>query len=134
MATLESLHALLEQAGNTLDSAAKEIRDIPLEPRIDNIRAIADLLGGIFDLQRQIYQQRPELIPTFLWDLGEDGNPSAELVVRGARRRAENAERVGDVATAISLLQFLLRRQPTGDHVESVASEIARLEKVRNGS
>jgi len=128
MTTLESLYEKLEGATQLLDRAAADIRDIPLEPKSANIRAIAETLSQIFDLQRQIYHQRPELIPTHLWDIRKPGgNPPPELIIRGAFRKVELAERSGDVPLAIQLLEFLLRVQPEGSHVDRAKRELARL-------
>jgi hypothetical protein len=62
MASLENLDGLLQQAGKLLNEAAHEIRDIPLAPE-KNIRAIGEVLIRIFEIQRQIYEQRPDLTP-----------------------------------------------------------------------
>jgi len=92
MATLESLHETLDGAAKLLDQAAGEIRDIPLEPRRDNIRRVGEILGQIFDLQREIYRLRPELIPTSLWEArGINADPSPAQVVEGAFRRIDIA-------------------------------------------
>lgn len=128
MTTFESLYEKLDGATRLLDQAAGEIRDIPLEPKSANIRVIAETLSQIFDLQRQIYHHRPELIPTHLWDIRKpDGNPSPELIIRGAFRRVEIAERNGDIPLAIQLLEFLLSVQPDGSHVDRARNELARL-------
>ncbi len=42
MASLESLEELLRTAGELLDRAAAEIRDIPLKPE-QNVRSIGDV-------------------------------------------------------------------------------------------
>ncbi len=61
MADLKSLDELLSKAVSLLDSAAKEIRDIPLNPVKENIYKIGDALTSIFELQRQIYDADPDL-------------------------------------------------------------------------
>ncbi len=128
MTTLESLYEKLEGATRLLDQAAADIRDIPLEPKSANIRVIAETLSRIFDLQRQIYHHRPELIPTHLWDIRTpEGNPSPELIIRGAFRRIEMAESNGDIPLAVQLLEFLLRVQPAGSHVDRARNDLRRL-------
>jgi heme-degrading monooxygenase HmoA len=124
---LESLHARLDSAAMLLDVAAGEIRDIPLEPAKPSIRRVGEALGQIFDIQREIYRFKPELIPTSLWEGAANADPSSEQIVRGAFRRVETAEAAGDVPMAIKLLEFLLRVQPDGDHVERARDELARL-------
>ena len=128
MSTFESLHEKLEAATRLLDQAAADIRDIPLEPKSANIGVIAETLSQLYDLMRQIYPHRPELIPTHLWEIRKpDGNPSPDLIVRGALRRAQIAERSGDTPMAIQLLEFLLRAQPDGGHVDRAKRELVRL-------
>jgi hypothetical protein len=127
MATLESLYEQLAKATQSLNAAAGEIRDVPLEPVRPNIMLIADALSKVFDLQRKIYHHRPELIPHVLWEVREGADPSPELVVRGAFRRAEIAEAAGDTSLAEQLLEFLLRTQPSGNHVDRAKSELIRL-------
>jgi hypothetical protein len=130
MATLESLHELLDHAVRLLDQAAGEIRDVPLEPAKPNIRRIGEILGQIFDLQREIYRLRPELIPTHLWEArGDKADPSPDQVVRGAFRRVEIAKETSDFPMAIKLLEFLLRTQPTGSHVDRAKSELESLKR-----
>ena len=125
---LESLHGRLDSAAMLLDEAAGEIRDIPLDPAKPNIRRIGEALGQIFDIQREIYRDKPELIPTSLWELhGANADPSNEQIVRGAFRRIETAEAAGDIPMAVKLLEFLLRCQPKGDHVERARTDLARL-------
>lgn len=65
MASLESLDGLLRDAGKLLNQASHEIRDIGLAPE-RNVRAIGEALVKMFEIQRQIYEQRPDLTPTFL--------------------------------------------------------------------
>jgi hypothetical protein len=47
MPSLESLNDLLNQAAKVLDTAALQVRDVPLEPRKENIRRIAAVLTAI---------------------------------------------------------------------------------------
>ena len=134
MATLESLYEKLEGATRLLDQAAGDIRDLPLEPKRANIKVIGEALSQIFELQRQIYHQRPELIPTYLWDIRKsDSNPTPEMIVRGAFRRIETAEQSGDVALAVQLLEFLLRVQPEGSHVDQAKKDLNRLKRNHDG-
>ena len=66
MASLESINEKLQVAAESLDQAAKEIRDLPLDPPTKHIRAIGEALGTIFQIQHEIFRSRPDLQPNFL--------------------------------------------------------------------
>lgn len=127
MASLEALHEILNAAASKLNEASHAIREAPLDPVKPNIHHVAEALGEIFELQRQIYAQRPELIPTYHWAASSSANPSPEQIAEGAFRRAQRAESDGDIALSIALLEFLIRCQPSGQHVARARNEIARL-------
>ena len=128
MATLEALYENLNKAARALDRAAGQVRDVPLEPMKGNIHRIAEMLAEIYEIQRQIYPLRPELIPEHLWDIRR-GNPGPELIIEGAFRRAKAAAAGGNKSKAIDILEFLLRCQPSGPHVKRANAAISRLRK-----
>jgi hypothetical protein len=66
MADLKSLNELLAAVERIMDSAAAEIRDIPLNPAKKNISTIGRALSLVFDIQRQIYNIYPKLEPEHL--------------------------------------------------------------------
>src|SRR6266404_8909814 len=66
MAPLDELHHRLRVAAALLDSAAQDVRDIPLAPPKENIRHLGQALAAIFDVLRAIYAVRPDLTPKFL--------------------------------------------------------------------
>ena len=127
MASLEALHEILNDAASKLNEAATAIREAPLDPVKPNIHHIANALSDIFELQRNVWVQRPELIPEHLWEAPAGGNPSPQQIVEGAFRRAKRAEAAGDVALAVAILQFLIRCQPSGHHIARANGEIARI-------
>jgi len=55
----------LDTAGKVLDDCAQLIVDLELEPKL-HLRAIGSCLATIFDIQQQVYSERPDLIPGFL--------------------------------------------------------------------
>jgi hypothetical protein len=55
----------LYTAGKVLDDCAQLIVDLDLEPKL-HLRAIGNCLATIFDIQQQVYSERPDLIPGFL--------------------------------------------------------------------
>ncbi len=66
MSDLKYLNELLSAASGILDSATAEIRDIPLNPKKENISRIGRALSLIFDIQQQIYKIDPKLEPEYL--------------------------------------------------------------------
>ena len=66
MADLKSLKELLSEASDILDTAATEIRDVPLIPTKENIYRIGKALDLVLEVQRQIYKIDPSLEPEYL--------------------------------------------------------------------
>lgn len=62
---LVRLNDKLETAGKVLDDCAELVVETELGPR-DHLRAIGTCLATIFDIQQQICEERPDLIPGFL--------------------------------------------------------------------
>jgi hypothetical protein len=127
MASLEALHEILNAAASKLNEAANAIREAPLDPVKPNIHHIANALSELFELQRKVWVQRPELIPEHLWEAPAGGNPSPQQIIEGAFRRAERAETAGDVALSVAVLEHLIRCQPSGQHIVRAKSEVARM-------
>ncbi len=65
MASLEELNNLLTEATRLLDKAASQIRDLNLNKQT-NIRKVGEALVLAFEIQRDIYERRPDLTPDFL--------------------------------------------------------------------
>lgn len=78
MATLESIDEKLRIAAESLDLAASEIRDLPLDPVRKYIRNIGEALGEIFEIQHQIYEQRPDLRPEILDEEPPEPDPDLD--------------------------------------------------------
>jgi hypothetical protein len=66
MADLKYLNELLWTATRILDSAAEEIRDIPLNHTKENISTIGKALTLIIDIQQQVFRIDPKLKPEYL--------------------------------------------------------------------
>ena len=84
MASLESILEKLNFASESLDQAAKEIHDLPLEPTKMYIRKIGDAFVPIFQLQQEIYRLNPSLIPDSLRE--EANQPDPELTPEQKQR------------------------------------------------
>jgi hypothetical protein len=67
---LGRLNEKLATAGKVLDDCAELVVELELEPKL-HLYAIANCLATIFEIQGQIYAERPDLIPGFLKDVYE---------------------------------------------------------------
>ena len=91
MASLDSIHRLLEEANAKLNEAMHELRDLPLEPKRDHMHRIGKALAEIFDVQYHIFALRPDLTAQAL--NGQFEHPAGALDV--ALRHARAAEQSG---------------------------------------
>jgi hypothetical protein len=57
----EQLHRTLRTAAQLLDSAASQIRDLPLQPTRENVRLVGEALALVFQLRRNVEVERPGL-------------------------------------------------------------------------
>lgn len=128
MADLKSLNESLSAAARILDSAATEIRDIPLNPTKENISTIGKALSLIFDVQQQIYLIDPKLEPEYL------KRPSpypAEL----NRRFGEIVIKDADLCDlkryqeAISLYEDFINENPPEFFIKMAKTRIAKIKK-----
>ena len=62
---LDSLDARLTRAARLLDQSAALIRDLDLDSET-NIRKIGEALANVFEIQNDIYEKRPDLMPDHL--------------------------------------------------------------------
>jgi hypothetical protein len=60
------LDSELRRATTILERCAKAMPRIPLEPSSDHIKSIGQAMVNVFEIQKRIYELRPELIPNFL--------------------------------------------------------------------
>jgi hypothetical protein len=128
-ASLDNLHKLLTDAANKLDRAAREIRDIPFEPRKEYIRKIAGAIGNILDIRHKIYQSRPDLQPDYLRKLKPLKNREANRAWGNAMMGAVDLEGDGDIDGALSTLEAFLATDPPDQYRREVKAHIARLNK-----
>jgi hypothetical protein len=64
---LDRINAALSAAGMLLDGAAQNIVSSPLDTE-RNVRRIAEVLMKISEIQDELYELEPELVPLFLRD------------------------------------------------------------------
>jgi hypothetical protein len=125
MASLDELHNRLRVAAALLDSAAKQVRDLPLAPPKENIRHLGDALAAIFDVLRAIYAVRPDLTPTFLTESSpvSDANKRFTAALGEALRLADE----GKATEAAELLASYAASEHSSLHKEIALYERGRL-------
>ena len=107
MPSLKELNDLLRDASKSLDLAAKQIRDIPLDPKKDNIRTIGNVLTEIFKLKHKIYELEPELMPEKLKYKSKytgDNNKYGKVLIS-----AEDFKEQGKIGKAIQVYEDYIK-------------------------
>ena len=127
MASLDSIHRLLEEANARLNEAIQQIRDLPLEPRKEHMYRVGKALSEIYDIQYHVFALRPELTPQVL--NGPFEHPEGALNV--AMRHAQAAEENGNIDVAIAILKWVVPRV-SGEHAKRAEVAIARLQRNRD--
>ena len=85
--SIERLNRQLELSTGMLGDCSRLIRDLELNPN-ENIRRIGEALLLIFDIQSQIYEQRPDLTPEHAkkgWNRPKSATEGAKEVVARLR-------------------------------------------------
>jgi hypothetical protein len=114
MPTLDELDHQLVAARHLLDLAAATIRDCPLQPTREHIGRIAEALAQVFDIQRAIYEKRPDLTPGVLRDGVAFSEASGRLAA--AVSKAHKLGEVGQFAEAESILTEYIAAEPSDRH------------------
>ena len=128
MPDLKLLNELLSAATGILDRASSEVRDVPLEPKNENISKIAQALTLIFDIQYQIYEIDPKLEPAHL----KRPSPFPPGV---SRRFGEILLEASDLChekkyqEAISLYESYISENPPDFFVELAEGQIHKIKK-----
>jgi len=65
MSSFEELEKLLEGASKLLDQAAKQVRDLDLEPQ-KNILRIGEAIVLASEIRNEVYRLRPDLTPEYM--------------------------------------------------------------------
>jgi len=126
MPSLETLHGLLTEAASKLDAAAKEIRDVPLEPTELHIHKIGEALANVFEIRHVIYEFRPDLKPDYL---REEVQPSeASQALADALLKVSDLVGAGEIAAATSVLRQFLGSNPPNELKRIAEDEISKLE------
>ncbi|MBU1191967.1 MAG: hypothetical protein KKE76_09660 [Gammaproteobacteria bacterium] len=124
MPTLDSINGLLDDAAKTLDKAAREIRDTPLEPSKEHILRIGQALSNVFEIQHKIYELRPDLKPAYLDEKSK--NPEGNRALGEAIVKADALADAGKHADAIKVLKNFINSCPDSELTSIAKREIER--------
>lgn len=126
MPSLESINELLSEAAKTLDLAASEIRDAPLEPAKENISRVGEALTKIYEVQLHIYESRPDLKPDYLKEPIKSPGDNRALGI--ALVEAGELAEAGRIHAAIAVLEKFIKNDPA-PHLRGIAE--AQIERYR---
>ncbi len=125
MPSLKELNDLLRDAAKNLDLAAKQIRDIPFEPKKENIETIGRVLAEIFKLKHRIYEIEPELMPEKLKhkpQYSDKNNNFGKALIS-----AVDFKEKGEIEKAIQVYKDYLRTDPPDYFKDMALSELKKL-------
>ena len=130
MPSLKELNDLLRDASKSLDLAAQQIRDTPLEPRKENITTIVKVLAEIFKLKHKIYEIEPELMPD---KLKEKSKYAGDNIKYGkVSISAEDFKEKGEIGKAIQVYEDYLKTDPPDFFKDMALSELKNLNKIES--
>ena len=130
MASTDVLHQRLLVAASLLDTAAGEVRDVPLLPVEDNIHHIGNALAEIYELLRAIYAVRPDLVPAKLYERKSDSAANARLTP--ALSEAYQLIQEGKIDQAIVTLKEYSDAEPSELHKGIALAEITHFQDYGN--
>jgi hypothetical protein len=127
MPDLESLNNSLSVAGQILDNAASDIRDLKIESVEENIEKIGQALSLIFDIQNALYKIDPKLKPGYLNSpspfQSEDNKRFGEIILLASDMCNE-----GKYQEAISLYESYISEKPPEFYKELAIGQIHKIE------
>ena len=126
MHPLESLHRSLRVAAMLLDSAAGQVRDAKLLPVKTNIRKIGEALAAVFEVQRAIYKQSPELNLERKYEDPPEEVRLANRRLGEAMSAADDFADQGNFEEARAVLAKFSVEDPSEYHRQLAALQLAR--------
>lgn len=124
MSKHEQLHHTLRAAVQFLDSAATQVRDLPLDPTKDNLLLIGGAIANLFQVLHTLEQVSPNLVKP--QEEPSEQAKEANQRLGKALIQAEDLAESGDLQGAQSLLENFAAIEPSLHH-----SDIATLESIR---
>ena len=126
MHPLIELHNTLQAAGMLLDSAAGQVRDAKLLPAKQHIQKIGEALATIFEIQRAIHVQAPELRLEKRYEETSEEVRQANRRLGEAMLAADSIADAGDLKRARDHLSAFAARESSEYH-----ANLARLQMDR---
>ncbi|MEJ2454065.1 MAG: hypothetical protein P8103_07905 [Candidatus Thiodiazotropha sp.] len=128
MDTLEVIEEKLQQARSLLDDVASRLTSSEIKCRSADIEHVGEALAAISDIQISIYEQRPDLKPKYLNDLGinrDENHNFGRILIQNEQNLSKNKPN-----EAIQLLNEFKASNPPKEYVEMANSEINRIKKL----
>jgi hypothetical protein len=125
---LRSIDLSLAAVCGILDEVAGEIRDAKLNPTDEHLRRIGRAMAEIFEVQRAIYVERPELEPEWHREPPQGGPDNRALTI--AMVESIECEKRKDYAGAIALFEDFLKSAASQLHIDIAKNELARLRRM----
>ncbi|CAN7437011.1 hypothetical protein LJR129_002827 [Acidovorax sp. LjRoot129] len=120
----EQLHRTLRAAAQLLDSAASQIRDLPLHPTRENIRLVAEALAITFQVRRNVEVELPALAKQHPEPIEEDSAANKRL--GDALVAADDMAEGRSNAEAAVFLEHFARQEPSAFHRDLALLEAGR--------
>jgi len=123
--TPKEIDSILKECASQLDYSAGLIRDLPLEPKRENIRKIGRALAEICELREAVFKLDPSLKPDG-WD---DPPTHAEYnrMFGQAILQAEEFVEAGNIKEAIKTFESFVFIGPPEELQEMAENEIQKL-------
>ena len=125
MPTPKEIDSILKECASQLDYSAGLIRDLPLEPKRENVLKIGRALAEICELREAVFELDPSLKPDG-WD---DPPTHAEYnrMFGQAILQAEEFVEVGNIDEAIKTFESFIFIGPPDELQEMAKNEIRRI-------
>lgn len=127
MKLIEELDQILIDCSEKLVDCSSIIRDIPLEPRRENIHRIGHALAEIGDLRNEIYKLYPDLKPDG-WDEPPIEEAYGEMYENASIMVREHIE-AGNIDRAVECLESFIFMGPSKKYEELAKNQIQKIKK-----
>jgi len=120
----QQLHETLRAAVQFLDSAASQVRDLPLDSTKEHIRLIAGAIANVFQVLHTVEAESPDL--TKRYDEPSEEAKMANRRLGEALIEAEDIAEKGDLEFAQSFLERFAESEPSMRHRDIAIIEATR--------
>jgi hypothetical protein len=124
----KALAEALNSSSIIADWAAQTIVSIPFEPKIQNVKAIAEALSIFKDISSALYEKRPDLKPDYL--KVENSNDPGRVVYGPDNPMPLNLQKCLEITGAINMLKSFQAIGKSQTLVEVADREIPKLQEL----